>query len=246
MKNVQNWLPTKFVYQNNKLRGSRDPKQVNIGSRIIVDVVASFYDENLRLHAQGKLVDLGCGNVPLYNSYKEYVNEIYCVDWANSFHENQFLDLVQDLNEPLKIENTSFDTIILSDVLEHIRKPESLIKEMFRILQPNGKIILNVPFFYWLHEEPFDYFRYTRHGLKAMFEDAGFELVYLEPHGGILEITGDMISKFFIVFSFGGKFLSGLTNKVFGFLMFFPLFRKITKATSNKFPLCYGMVVRRK
>lgn len=79
-----------------------------------------------------------------------------------------------------------------------------------------------------------------------MFEDAGFEVLYLEPRGGILEIIGDLISKFFVVFTFGGKFFSGLTNKVIGFLLLFDFFRKITKATSNKFPLCYGMVVRKK
>jgi len=212
----------------------------------MVDVVASFYEEVLKIHVQGKLVDLGCGNAPLYQTYKAYTSEIYCVDWANSFHENQFLDFVQDLNEPLQIEDGIFDTVIVSDVLEHIRKPESLINEMFRILRPNGKIILNVPFFYWLHEESFDYFRYTRHGLKAMFEDAGFEVLYLEPRGGILEIIGDLISKFFVVFTFSGKFFSGLTNKVIGFLLLFGFFRKITKATSNKFPLCYGVVVRKK
>ncbi|MBW6482221.1 MAG: class I SAM-dependent methyltransferase [Vicingaceae bacterium] len=57
-----------------------------------------------------------------------------------------------DINQPLPIENEIFDTVILSDVLKHIRKPEELIAEIHRIMKPNGKFMLNVPFFYWLHE----------------------------------------------------------------------------------------------
>jgi len=91
----------------------------------MVDVVASFYEEILKIHVQGKLVDLSCRNVPLYQTYKAYTSEIYCVDWANSFHENQFLDFVQDLNEPLQIKDGIFDTVIVSDVLEHTKTRKS-------------------------------------------------------------------------------------------------------------------------
>ncbi|HRF81361.1 MAG TPA: methyltransferase domain-containing protein, partial [Flavobacteriales bacterium] len=77
----------------------------------------------------------------------------------------------------------SFDTIILSDVLEHIRKPEALVKEMYRILAPGGQVIMNVPFYYGLHEQPFDYYRYTQFALRAITEDAGFAVVELEAIG---------------------------------------------------------------
>ena len=74
--------------------------------------------------------------------------------------------------------DSEFDTIILSDVLEHIPVPEHLWKEMARILSRNGKIIMNVPFYYCLHEAPHDCSRYTEFALRRFVEMSGLRLFY--------------------------------------------------------------------
>lgn len=81
MKNKDLWKPSKFVYKRGNLIASRDPNEVGIGSRLISDIIAAIYNKNLKLHAKGKLLDLGCGKVPLYNSYKDYISDNICVDW---------------------------------------------------------------------------------------------------------------------------------------------------------------------
>ena len=162
MKNIETWVPSKFVFKRHRLRASGNPKQINPGSRLIGDLVASCYHEYVKSHCRGRLLDLGCGKVPFYALYREYVSETVCVDWSNSLHESDHLDAECDLTQDLPFADASFDSILLSDVLEHIPTPERLWREMARLLKPGGKVLLNVPFFYWLHEEPYDYYRYTK------------------------------------------------------------------------------------
>ncbi len=58
------------------------------------------------------------------------------------------------------------------------------------MLKPGGKLILTVPFLGRLHEEPFDYYRYTRYGLRHLLEKGGFEVVEIVPTGSIFSFLG--------------------------------------------------------
>ena len=245
MKNIENWRPSKFVLRNGLLRASRDPKEVGIASQLAADIIAKFYSESLPKFARGKLIDLGCGKVPLYEVYKDFVNDITCVDWANSMHNNPHLDLVQDLNNRLELPDRCFDTIILSDVLEHIRKPESLLSEMNRILSEEGKLLMNVPFYYWLHEQPFDYFRYTRHALQMMAEDNGFRILELRASGGAIEILADISAKVIIMLPIIGRPIAKFTQWLAWHLLKISAISKFSKKTSEKFPFGYFMVAEK-
>jgi len=196
MKNIEKWKPSKFIWDNGKLVGNK--KYGGIGSRLITDIVANYYCEYLPKHAHGKLLDLGCGLVPLFDLYKKYVSHIVCADWENSFVEIEFLDVSCDLNKELPFANNEFDTVILSDVLEHIQKPQLLLKEISRILNRGGILIANVPFFYWLHATPYDYYRYTEYALKSFIEEEKLEMIFLESMGGALEVLGDICSKILV------------------------------------------------
>lgn len=59
-----------------------------------------------------------------------------------------------------------------------------MLNEAFRILKGGGAMILQVPFMWWVHEAPYDYFRYTHYGLKYMFKKAGFVNVEVYPQTG--------------------------------------------------------------
>ena len=129
MKNADKWRPTKFVRTDRDLRSSRNPAHVGASSRFIVDLVAAHYERSIGGHAKGRLLDMGCGHVPLYETYRDLVSENVCVDWGDSLHVNPLLDYVQDLTQPLPFEDAAFDTILLTDVLEHIPEPMGVMHE---------------------------------------------------------------------------------------------------------------------
>lgn len=245
MQNQEKWKPSKFIYKNGKLIASKDAKEVNIGSRLNVELIADFYQSNLRHHAKGKLLDLGCGKVPLYAAYKEFITDNICVDWSNTFHKNEYLDYELDLTKKLPFNDNEFDTIILSDVLEHIPVPELLWVEMTRILTMNGKIIMNVPFYYWLHEQPHDYYRYTEFALRRFAQNCGLRLVQLEPTGGAPEIMTDIFAKNILRLPKVGRSLALIAQWVTLRFIRTKLGKRISVATSSNFPLGYFLVAEK-
>lgn len=245
MKNADTWMPSKYILRNGKLMASRDPDEVSIGSRLVADLVAQLYADNLERHAKGKLLDLGCGQVPLYGAYKDLVSENICVDWVNTRHANNHLDHECDLTDPLPFADNEFDTIILSDVLEHIPSPESLWAEMRRVLRPNGKLIMNVPFFYCLHEKPHDYYRYTEFALQRFAEQAGLDVVHLEPVGGSPEIFADMMAKHLQFVAFVGLPFARLVQFLTRRFVETTVGRRLSSKTAEAFPLGYFLVARK-
>ena len=245
MQNQEKWKPSKFIYKKGKLIASKDAKEVNISSRLNVELIADFYHRNLKEHAKGKLLDLGCGKVPLYAAYKDFVTDNICVDWSNTFHKNAYLDYELDLTKKLPFNDNEFDTIILSDVLEHIPVPELLWEEMTRILTVNGKIIMNVPFYYWLHEQPHDYYRYTEFALRRFVDNSGLRLIQLTPLGGAPEIMADIFAKNILRLPKLGRSLAFIAQWFTLRFIRTKLGKRISVATSSNFPLGYFLVAEK-
>ncbi len=245
MKNQDSWTPSKYVFKNGKLRASRNPKEVSIGSRFLTDLVAARYDACLKQYARGHLIDLGCGKAPLYGAYKDLVTEVTCADWENTLHKNKYLDLNCDLTKPLPLESGVYDTIILSSVLEHIPEPALLWAELERILAPDGVILLNVPFFYWIHEAPYDFYRYTEFALRRFAEQAGLEVVELKPTGGSPEVLTDILAKNLMHAPLVGRTLSTALQKVAAFVLKTSPGKRVSTKTARLFPLGYFLVARK-
>jgi SAM-dependent methyltransferase len=210
MRNVENWKPTKFEMHGGNFRASRDPSRVGISSRLIIDLIAREYQDAIPKYCSGKLLDLGCGHVPLYSAYKEIIDENICIDWAESLHQNEFLDVIHDLTKPLPLDSESFDTVVCSDVLEHIPTPAAAIQEISRVLKPGGVLLLNVPFMYWVHEAPYDFHRYTEFALKRLCEISDLDVIQLNPVGGPVDVIADISAKQFKKIRYIGKYLSRL------------------------------------
>ncbi len=139
----------------------------------------SRFSDRLR----GHLYDLGCGEKPYKEWLLNFVDKYIGVDWSNSLHEIE-ADILADLNQPLPIEDEVADTILSISVMEHLREPQVFLNEAYRILKKGGSIILQVPFMWWVHEAPYDFYRYTRYGLQYMFEKAGFADICIYPMTG--------------------------------------------------------------
>lgn len=246
MKNVNHWLPTKYEVKGNRLRGSRNPVHLSISSRLMTDITGSFYQQYIPKYVRGKLADLGCGNVPFYDVYKNLVSENICVDWPNTMHKNQFLDFECDLNKPLPFSTWEFDSIIISEVLEHISSPEIIWSEMARILKPQGKILLSIPFFYKIHEAPFDFYRYTEFALKNFADKNGLHVLELKSFGGLPEILTDILAKNLVKIPLVGKICCSLLQDFCWFFVNTSMGKKVSGNSGVAYPLGYFMVVEKK
>ncbi len=78
--------------------------------------------------------------------------------------------------ESIPIASSSFDVVISIGVLEHVKNPEAAVAEMFRVLRPGGRLILEIPFLQPEHKVPTDFQRYTRDGMIALATRHGFEV----------------------------------------------------------------------
>src|SRR5580704_17731843 len=148
MRRREIWQPTKFVNIDGELRGDPTGTHLSVGSLLIGDLMAKRYADALKQYARGRFLDLGCGNAPLYGVYSCYVDEVICADWPSSLHKTCHVDLCADLTCPLPFADSCFDTVLLSDVLEHIPNPEMVMTEIARVLCPAGNVVLGVPFLY--------------------------------------------------------------------------------------------------
>ncbi len=213
MQNVESWKPTKYELHAGRVRASRDVAEVSVASRLITDLVGEVYTRLIPQYCRGHLLDLGCGHAPFYLLYQHHADQITCMDWAESLHQNRFLDHVHDLTKPFPLEDNQFDTVICSDVMEHISEPAHVWGEIARVLKPGGTLILNVPFMYGVHEEPHDFHRYTEFALRQYAEKAGLTVEMLAPVGKIRQVLGDILAKVFNAYP-AGKLMSRLVQYV--------------------------------
>lgn len=105
------------------------------------------------LKKQDIVLDLGCGNGQHTHKASAFVNNIIGVDYdqvsldiANKtarFKNATFKE--SNLEEKLPFNNSTFDKVMLLDVLEHLRNRKQIIEEIKRVLKRNGLLFISVP-----------------------------------------------------------------------------------------------------
>ena len=139
-------------------------------------LVLKINNQQIQSHLRdmkGVVYDLGCGTRPYELDILQYATSYVGVDWSNTLHGLR-ADKIADLNKPLPIPDTVADTVVSFQVLEHLSEPQCMLDEAFRILKPDGKLFLSVPFQWHVHEAPYDFFRFTRYGLGYLLKKSGF------------------------------------------------------------------------
>jgi len=146
---------------------------------------------------KGKLLDLGCGEKPYSLIYDEFIEESVGIDVPNSPHS---LDptFIPARAEALPFHENTFDTVLCTEVLEHVDDFLKTLYEIHRVLKHRGKFILSIPFIYPLHEPPNDNLRFTYFGIFHSLEKVGFKILIIKARGGTITL---LISLFFILLS---------------------------------------------
>jgi len=144
----------------------------------------------IKRHAAGRVLDAGCG----YQPHRKCIEALASYDSIDVEKKSETQTLVGDIQNMADVGSETYDTVVCSEVLEHLPDPEHAIREFRRILKPSGTLILSVPFLSRLHEEPHDYYRYTRYGLRILLGRQDFEVIEVTVTGSMASFLGHQLS----------------------------------------------------
>ena len=125
-------------------------------------------------YLQGDLLDFGSGSKP-YKKIFNNINNFLSIE-VLSDKNNLKADIYYDgINLPFA--NKSFDSILCTEVFEHVENLDVVIDELKRILKPSGKMIITTPFLCIEHEMPNDFRRISFNGLVSLMEKKNFKII---------------------------------------------------------------------
>lgn len=131
---------------------------------------------------EGHVVDIGSG----YSPYKRFL--IAAQMYTSVETEVRYRpDVVASASE-LPFSEESIDSLMMTEVLEHVAEPADLLTEARRVLKRGGRLYLTVPMTWCLHYAPHDYYRFTNFGITYLLDKTGFRVEAVEPMGGLFTI----------------------------------------------------------
>ncbi|GCE61922.1 class I SAM-dependent methyltransferase [Microcystis aeruginosa] len=167
-----------------------------MGKNIMNLLVYRIHDGELKHFAskyfRGCLIDIGCGTKPYKELLEPYITKHIGVDSENTLHDKSKIDIFGTAYQ-IPVEDSSFDCAICTAVLEHLEEPELALRECHRVLESRGVAIYSVPFIWHLHEEPRDFYRFSKYGLQYLFEKTGFEVLELKALSGFWVTFGQLL-----------------------------------------------------
>ena len=171
--------------------------------------------EKASAFAKGRLLDIGCGNKPYEKMFEGKITEHFGCDIVQSSERRA--DVVCPATQ-IPIEDESFDTVLCTQVIEHVADHRALLQEAYRLLRPEGVLILSGPMYWPLHEEPYDFFRFTQYGFRSLLETIGFTIHSIESNGGKWALCGQVLIHTLEGSIFYNRFVFHAINRVFSFL----------------------------
>lgn len=134
------------------------------------------------------ILDIGGGRAARNHSYDDLFpnRKTFDIDPARQ------PDVVGDAHS-LPFSDGSIEAILCTEVLEHLHTPQLAINEMHRVLKPGGQLILTTRFVFPIHDQPIDYFRFTKYGLQELFKS--WDIIEIVPETESFSAIGALIQR---------------------------------------------------
>jgi len=161
------------------------------GFRSMVDpengrINAFLLEEAKKINPDSKVLDASAGEKPYACIFDNHKYESCDIPGGFYTQEHDFECSLDDIPKP----DNHYDAVLLTQVLEHVPDPERVLKEIHRILKPNGKLLLSVPLNGPLHGEPWHFFQFTHYGLHELAKKTGYKINEIEKVGGAFWFFG--------------------------------------------------------
>jgi SAM-dependent methyltransferase len=138
-------------------------------------------------HIKGDLLDAGCGDMPFFDLLRPRVRSYVGVD-----QQGRIGVISADLRR-LPFAGSSFDTILCLQVIDDFPDPRTVLREFYRVLRNSGTLLLSVNQQWRVHDEPNDFLRYTKYGLRSHLGEVGFRVISVDPMGGFWNYLGNRL-----------------------------------------------------
>jgi SAM-dependent methyltransferase len=172
----------------------------------------------LKTHGKNLLWEIGAGNGSASIPLRKAGVDVHPIEPLRSgalqLVKNGFLPFqatLQDLHFP----SNSIETLCAFDVLEHLEFPNDLLKEIERVLMPEGIFLCSVPAYSWLYsdfDESIGHFRrYSKKSLEASLDASGLSVIETQWLFGFLIFPAFVMRR--LPFLLGRKRPFGAINK---------------------------------
>ena len=139
-----------------------------------------------------KVLDIGAGQT-LYRD--AFAHTIYVTQDFSQTPDFEYgkIDIVSDITS-IPLPDSSQDYILCSEVFEHIPEPLKALREISRLLKPNGKLIFTAPLASGQNQAPYHFYGgYTRYWYQKFFTENKLSISSLQPNGGLNAHTIEML-----------------------------------------------------
>ena len=175
----------------------------------------------------GQILDIGGGS--FHKSLSKSIWSAYFVlepDYE-SLPKNDHIDKVFSISADASttpIKDSTFDTVLIIQVLQFIFEPIKVISEVSRILKRNGKIVIQVPQSGNLHGVPHHFYNFTRFWVEKVLIQNQFKIIEYVPLGGAWRtIASRLFLMFWPVFKHPYYFDEKFKKRGLVFWIFFPI-----------------------
>ena len=141
-----------------------------------------------------KVLDIGAGECPLRGKLESLGYAYSSLDIEQNSHGSIHYVTRIDHDLPESLSSVGgFDLLILTEVLEHVPDWAKAFQNLPNLLKTGGHCIITTPFFYMLHEEPYDFWRPTDHAIKYFSDSNGLEVICSRRNGDGWDVLGTLI-----------------------------------------------------
>jgi SAM-dependent methyltransferase len=186
-RQAEGWRPPLFVPDGGRWASFR------AAARRLFDIQARSIWRDLTAivpQASGLVVDVGCGAQP-YRNLVPVTAKYLGIDTTDSKehfgYEVPGVRYYSGDRWPVADGCASF--VLCTETLEHVSKPDKLLREAARCLSPGGTIMLTVPLAARWHFIPYDYWRFTPSGLEQLLGEAGFRNIRVYARGNAVTVA---------------------------------------------------------
>jgi len=127
-----------------------------------------------------------------YPAIKEKVNKAYLLDIIdNNVAEKDFF-IYQSLTAPIRFPDNYFRYVVIAEVIEHVWEDRQALVNIWRVLSPEGKLLLTIPL---LHDFPDHHFHiYSPKSIVTLLRFSGFSVQEKYYRGLVVSIPNEVVA----------------------------------------------------